>query len=597
MPTKRLRPLLGLSLAVILLLSACSPMTDPHGTSALTWTTWRGYDGFLTLLDETYPDIELEFISYAGASRTGYSWAQMRGDDISDIFITSQILDEELAKERLVDLSSYDFINNFATSILDQVSIDGGIYLLPTNYAMYGILYNKTLMEEKGWTLPNDFNELEALCREIEAEGLIPGVIGTQLTGTTFSAVFNLAKTSWLTTPKGLNWEQDFLAGDATAAGTWEDTMSYVQRYIDIGMFHTDPEDRHSEDLIQDYLGGRKAVFFTGVITPSYTTIPETGDELGMMPYISEDGSKNVYMYSPGSYIGISKQLLDPGNEERLDDAIRLLSLLYSPEGQATFITEQTPCVMSVRSTGPVAEDSIIYDAQRSMLEGRAFHMTYAHWEGILSELGQAYKDWFRGENGMDGSKCIARMDELQQKSLQRPDRSYFCESISDFSLEETAALVAKALGSTVGADAAMIPIGTYHEDGASLKAGITGKLYAGKIDVDTCASICPSLDGEYAILTMTGAQAKELVRLGFDAGDGQPFPYILEVRDGGEPEDDKTYRVAFLMQTYTEEIGQTYDAQVRAGSIRMFLRDWMEAQGTVSPDETHWDPSADGSG
>ena len=143
----------------------------------------------------------------------------MRADDIPDIFITSQILDEELAKERLADLSGYPFINSFSTSILDQVSIDGGIYLLPTSYAMYGIFYNKTLMEEYGWSVPKDLEELEALCGEIREAGLIPGVISTQLTGGPFSTMFNLAKTDWLTTPDGVQWEQDFLAGNATASG------------------------------------------------------------------------------------------------------------------------------------------------------------------------------------------------------------------------------------------------------------------------------------------------------------------------------------------------------------------------------------------
>lgn len=598
MSMKHLPSLLGLFLAVSLLLSGCSsaPTSSPDAKdNALSWTTWRGYDNFLSLLRDTHPDIELSFISYAGASRTGYGWAQMRADDISDIFITSQILDEDLAAERLADLSGYDFINGFPTAVLDQVSIDGGIYLLPVNYAMYGILYNKTLLEEKNWTLPNHFGELETLCREIEAEGMIPGVIGAQLPGAAFSAVCNLAKTSWLTTPGGVSWEREFLAGNATAAGTWESTMRYVQQYIDAGMFYTDPEDRHSEELIQDYLGGRKAMFFTGTFTPSYTVIPETDDELGMMPYIGEDGSKNIYMYSPDSYIGISKRLLEPGNEQKLENAIRLLSLLYSPEGQAAFITEQTPCVMGVRSAGSAAGGSLIYDAQQALWSGRAFPMTYARWEDVVPEMGQAYKDWFRGENGMDGPGCIARMDELQRNFLDQSDQLYFCESMADFTLEETAALIAKVLGSTVGADAAMVPIGTYHESGVSLRSGITGKLYRGRINVDTANSICPSTDGEYAILTMTGAQAKELARTGYDAGDGQPFPYILEVRGGGEPEDDKIYQVAFLMQTYTEETGQACGARVEEGSIRTFLREWLEEQKTVSPNGNPWNNDAAG--
>ena len=144
----------------------------------------------------------------------------MRADDIPDIFITSRVLDRELAKERLLDLSGYEFINHVSTAVLDQISIDGGIYLLPVNNTMYGIYYNKTLMEEHDWEVPANRSELEALCAEIRAEGLIPGVVGTMLTGGPFTAVLSLAKTSWFTTPMGVQWEQDFLTGEAAAQGT-----------------------------------------------------------------------------------------------------------------------------------------------------------------------------------------------------------------------------------------------------------------------------------------------------------------------------------------------------------------------------------------
>ena len=52
------------------------------------------------------------------------------------------------------------------------MAIDGGIYALPVNNAMYGIYYNKTLMEEHNWELPANFAELEVLCAEIRTAGL-----------------------------------------------------------------------------------------------------------------------------------------------------------------------------------------------------------------------------------------------------------------------------------------------------------------------------------------------------------------------------------------------------------------------------------------
>lgn len=596
MMMKHRRCLAALLAASLLLLSGCGSSSDEASdtdSGALTWETWGGYSAhqkFLELAKEKYPDIELEFISYTGGNRTGYSWAQMRAGDIPDIFITSQILDKDLAKEHLVDLSGYPFINDLPTSVLDQISLDGEVYLLPVNYAMYGIFYNKTLMEEHKWEVPSDFAELKALCEEIRQEGLIPGVIGTQLTGGPFSTVFNLAKTDWFTTFEGVKWEQDFLAGDAAAKGRWEDTMDYVKQYIDIGMFHTDPQDINNPELLLSYLGNRQAVFCTAVQTVNITEFPETGDKLGMMPFISKDGGKNIYMYSPSFYFGLSSRLTEPGNEKKLEDAVKLLSLVYSEEGQAAFIDETTPCVMSTLNSTVVPEDALIYDAHQAFLEGRAFPMTYTGWEPVLPDIGQAYKEWLRSENDMDGTKCIARMDELMQQHLDQSDHIYFCESTEDFTLEETGRLVGKALGSQSGADAAMIPLGEFHEGGVEISSGITGKLYAGKINQDIVSTICPGTDGEYTVMSMTGAEAKELAKAGFDAaGDHNPFPYLLVTKGGAELKDDESYQVAFLLDGYTEETAEKYPHQTHKGSMKDFLTAWLKEQGTVSPDGNPW--------
>ena len=102
------RRLLAVLAATAALLSGCA---QGGGGGALTCSAWSGYERFFALAGETYPEIPIERSPYEGGNRTGYSWVQMRADDIPDIFVTSQILDETLAKERLADLSGYDFIN------------------------------------------------------------------------------------------------------------------------------------------------------------------------------------------------------------------------------------------------------------------------------------------------------------------------------------------------------------------------------------------------------------------------------------------------------------------------------------------------------
>lgn len=591
MRSKLLCRLSALSMAAVFLLSACSSFkkTANNDGSALTWGTRVGYIDFLTLAEETCLDIDLTFSAYAGANPNGYNWAQMRGDDIPDIFITSRVVDESLAKERLADLSDFDFIKNISTAVVEQSTIDGGVYLLPVSGTVHGIYYNKTLMEENNWEVPTDFDELEALCQQLKDAGLTPGLVGTELNDSPFSAVFNLAKTDWLSTPEGAKWEEEFLSGETSAAGMWEDTMDYIQQYIDIGMFSTDPKDRSNKELILEEMGNRRIMFFTSMLAMNVTELPN-GDELGMIPYISKDGNKNVYIYNPFGYIGISKRLTEPGNEKKLEDALRLLSLLYSPEGQDTFITGQTPCALSIANDTEVPEDSLLYDARQALQQGRIYPVTYTHWEQVLYDMGRIFKMWFRGEEGADGPVCISWMDGLQTSYLEDFEPLDICESTANFTLEETAVLAGKALGSAAGADAAMIPIASFYKKGDALSAGISGKLYKGMIDGEVVTTISPGYDGEYAILTMTGAQAKELAKEGFDlAGDKEPYPYILVTKGDGELEDDQTYQVAFLMRSYTNEAGELYNAQIVEGSFEDIFRDWLKEQQTVSPDGNPW--------
>lgn len=594
MNLKLLCRLSALSASAIFLLTSCSLFEKKTDTDSekLIWGERVGYVDFLELAEDTYPDINLEYSAYAGANPTAYSWAQMRGDDIPDIFITSRILDAELGREKLADLSDYDFVENISDSLLNSSANDGGVYLLPVNNTLYGIYYNKTVMEENHWEVPTNLDELETLCIQIQNKGMTPGLICTKTADDPFSAVFNMARTGWLGTPEGAKWEQDFLSGNATASGMWEPTMEEIQRYINMGMFSADPQDRSNTELIQDELGNRKAVFCTSMVTVSTTELPN-GDELGMMPYISGDGGKNAYIYNPYGYIGISNRLTRPGNEKKLENAVKLLSLLYSPKGQAAFTTERTPYILSSLDDADVPEDALLYDAWQAQRQGRVFPMTYTGWENVLFDMGRVYKEWFRGEGGINGPAAITLMDELQTSYLSQSDMIDLnvCEITDNFTLEETAVLSGKALGSAVGADAAMIPVASFYKKGEGLRAGISGKLYKGTLDVDGITAVSPSYDGEYAILTMTGAQANKLAEEGFNPdGEGEAYPYVLVTKGGSKLEDGKTYQVAFLMESYTRETGELYHAQVEDGSFRTFLREWLKEQGSVSPDGNPWE-------
>ena len=69
------------------------------------------------------------------------------------------------------------FTSRYNTAMLNSIARDGKLYYLPGPAQVRGIVYNKTLFEEKGWKVPNDFNSFIALCRTIEASGIAPAIM------------------------------------------------------------------------------------------------------------------------------------------------------------------------------------------------------------------------------------------------------------------------------------------------------------------------------------------------------------------------------------------------------------------------------------
>lgn len=83
----------------------------------------------------------------------------------------------------LADISSYEGLNNIKQVYKD---IDESLELVPTEGTFAipymanaaGILYNKDLFEQNGWKIPNNWNELLTLCKDIKAKGILPFYFG-----------------------------------------------------------------------------------------------------------------------------------------------------------------------------------------------------------------------------------------------------------------------------------------------------------------------------------------------------------------------------------------------------------------------------------
>lgn len=91
--------------------------------NALNRNMWKPQD----LVHEKYPEINLEAIPYNGANTNAYMTDMHKSGQMTDIFFNTVYTPGHLDdKNDFLDMSSFDFTDNYAQSRLREVTPNGG---------------------------------------------------------------------------------------------------------------------------------------------------------------------------------------------------------------------------------------------------------------------------------------------------------------------------------------------------------------------------------------------------------------------------------------------------------------------------------------
>ena len=161
---------------------------------------YRNMSQFYDLVHEKYPEINLEIIPYNGENTSSYMKDMRLSGELPDIYSTTYYTLGRMDDEGdFLDLSGYDFMDNYTPSRLRDVSYNGGIYMLPIGYSAIGSTYNKTLLDDaNGWTLPTNLDELATLKDEVEAAGYVFSRCQLEYPGFGFQFMCAIASISFL---------------------------------------------------------------------------------------------------------------------------------------------------------------------------------------------------------------------------------------------------------------------------------------------------------------------------------------------------------------------------------------------------------------
>lgn len=587
----------------VLLQGGCgkvSPDTEKKEHEPITMlTSSMNYQEFELALKEKYPEINLEFVSYTAGNGTGYSQYLLEHGEPTDIFPMSVFGMREEQKKYLLDLSGYEFLSNYRTADINQVSLDGAVYLVPIARSVIGLYYNKTLFEENGWEKPQSFEELKDLTRKIRATGLDPVAAQFELPGNGFFDLFTLAKTGFLSTPDGIQWEQDFKEGKATAAEGLTDAAGLLQELIDCGFLDEEDTQRSYEETKEQFYTRKSAMYLNAGSVIRFTQNEDgSGDQYGIMPFYGRGTDDSVLITLPMRYFGLSRTLSEPGNEQKLEDALDIMSFLSTEEGMYTLATKEDDYVSPLKNT-TILENSPFYEVHDVLLNGHTSTLAYAGYEPVIVGVGEKVRDWVAGR--CNGADVLTLMDQLQSDYLKSNKVPAIATASQDFTQEETAQLQADAFRKAAGTDIGLVSLGGYH-NGVENRTGVCGRIFQGGISSDIVSALVPSAYNDpVCILTLPGEEIKRMLEEGYAAGEGvEGFPYIpagitvikdkdgsvreIVFEDGSAFEDTAHYTIAVDEGGFSDKIGELGNVQVTDLVTVDVVRDYFTANSPLVP-------------
>lgn len=520
-------------------------------------TPYRNMTNFITLLQETYPEINIEVIPYSGANMTTYLTDELKAGEIPDVYFTTVYSPtQQHLGDRLIDLSSYSFTNNYSEVRLREVADEGAIYLLPTYFTCFGITYNKTLLEENGWELPKTFEELRELKPKVEEAGYNFALAQIALPGYGFQYLCNILDTCFLNTIDGRKWQKDFLNGETTIADSPEmkQALQRIEEWKELGLLNANG-DPTSDGNTKKMMAEGNTLFMLG--SNNTFAEDESDCEFGLMPYLSEDGTQNALIMNVSRYVGLSKRLEEPGNEQKLEDALHVMEVLSTVEGMRSLSDNFGDTSLLPLQDYQIPESSYYKQVEDELNAGATAPFIYSGWENLIVPIGNIMIQYIKGEVTIDE---VAQSIDDNQHLLQDASPSTYTTVTEELSTDDCARLVGICFAQATDSDLALVSKNKWypHEDDSDLNLnGVSGQLFALPVTDQEITSILPTgWRGNIETVTLTGKRIKELYEFGYDRnGDGNTFPYELVMPEKMELDDETTYKVAIC--GVTDEVAE----------------------------------------
>lgn len=570
----------------------------------ITITANAALDHFIAEAEKRFPEIHIVQDSYTGPYRIGEHVAHIEHHDFGDIImVKAGHIPKIDMSDHLLDLSTQAFPSNFNASTL-QTDEESHISLIPGPLSFNCNMYNATLFEERGWSVPTTYEEFLSLVQAIDETG-IRGFRNAYFdSGAQSYQIYQysvISALNTLTQVEGQLWHNQLVAGENVSLEPMEVAFENMQELMDAGALQE--EDLNvSFNANMDAMANREVAIAGGEIDHIQGLNARGSDEFRFMPHFSMSDEQG-WLLNLGYYFGANRNLKEEGNEKKLQATMELMEFIASEEGQNLLIEDGLGMLPSTR--GANIPDTPMLEHIRKQIESGRYIMRPGY-DMFTSVLSTEIAAFIRNETDSDAilEKCRSI---LEQGISSQPSLG---QAQENFTVLQTGCLKADALRAAANTDIALI--GMSEIDHYDPVGGTRAKFYQGAITEDDIVRVAQTkLDSPLYChsTTVTGEALLALLEYGATSLEEQeqgevshfhPFavsglkltyhPYadmgkrVTNVRlaDGSNLKLDQTYTISYLEGVFPEEVMHCAKSDI---TMTNALRDYVTTKKEITPD------------
>lgn len=333
-----LMSVLCMTVCMVTALTGCGKRekSTEKSDSHLTVYLWQNVlvKNLVPYIRQQFPDQDIEFI-VGNNSIDLYNYLQEHGDlpDIITVRRFSQIDAKEL-QPYLLDFGAYNIVSKYYPYALQYYKNENrDIQWLPICGIPETTILNKTILDQYGLKIPENYSEYARLCQDLHDRGIKPYSLELAddwasqglLQGAAIGPFTSFEGIEWRTQAE--NAQEEIQFNDIL----WKQIFSEVNTYIKDSFFSEEDLDCTLSDAKTAFIEGKTAMFHG---TPEVFEVLNSAmdAELVRLPYFSQTSNESFCYISPSLNIAFNKNL--ENTPQKLDTAMKILECMISEEGQ-----------------------------------------------------------------------------------------------------------------------------------------------------------------------------------------------------------------------------------------------------------------------